>query len=151
MNDKTDIYLVYDIEKVSALRNLYHSNMLFIQGQYNFSLSSNKQIKEYLADYFGLTIKNVTIKQIADQRDNFAHDTEIYDILNGIVTYLRLKYTIKNYLDCILRHEKDGKLYLRLGNGELLFPNKRPLSRSPEIEGCIIAPPTKEKYNGSHV
>lgn len=149
------MYLTYDVEKIAALRELYTENIRFIKQHLpkGIDWDSRIQLKKFFKDHFNINILNVTISHLATQRDKFDHDSEEYDILNGVVTYLRYKYMIKNYLDCIIRHNDNGKIYLRLGNGELLFPNKRPLPRSPEIESCLIIEQhhqPKEKDNGSN-
>jgi hypothetical protein len=134
------VYITYNIEKISELKECYEINKQWIRSQLpKIDWDSRKEVKQFFEENLGIILQNVKIKNIMAYQEMFSHDTEQYDIINGFVSYLKLKYIIKNYLDCIIRHNENGKVYLRqVGNGQITFPNKQPLPKSPEIEACII-------------
>lgn len=133
-------YIEFDIEKIGVLRNLYLSTKKIIEKDLpNINWQSAKQIKMFFSEYFGIKIPNATISTISKHLCHFQENTEDYYLIQGIVEYLRLRYFIKNYLDCILRHHKNGKVYLRLHQEQWVMPNKQPIPNADALQGCMTS------------
>lgn len=132
-------YIDFDILKVKSLKDEYEENMGFITEALptGINFNSPKQIRALLEERLDITTKHVRISELEVWRDFYDHDSEGFDLLNGLVLYLKCKFILSNYINCILKHEENGRVYLRFENGEWLMPNKRPLSDSPQIIACI--------------
>lgn len=140
-----DPYICFDIEKIQALRDRYMVNLEFLKGQLpQCNWNSPAAIKRYFEEKLGILLENVTIAHLETFLPMFDHDSEEFDILNGLILYLKQKFTIANYLDCILRHHQNGRVNLRHHQGAWVLPNKRPLTTSPEIQECITHSLTKK-------
>jgi hypothetical protein len=133
-------YIDFDILKIKDLKERYEENLKWIAEEIPavINFDSPKQIKSLLEERLDITMESVKISLLEAYREEQDHDSEAYDLLNGLVLYLKQKFTLANYINCILKHEENGRVYLRHERGEWVLPNKRPLSESPEIKECII-------------
>jgi len=130
----------FDINKVKELKADYKKIMAYNLEQLpNINWDSSKQVIELFKKGLDIDIDNVRISTIDPYLNFLDHDSDAFQVVYGYSSYLKLKYAIKNQLDCILRHEDNGKVALRLHNGKLMMPNKQPITSSPEIQACIIA------------
>jgi hypothetical protein len=93
-------------------------------------------VLEFMNQAVGVPAENLRINHIESFLTQFDDDSLEFNEIYGIVSYLRLKYSVKNYLDCILRHQIDGRIQLREVNHEFIMPNKQPLTGNPEILEC---------------
>ena len=95
-------------------------------------------MNEWKIDLHSLKIKVLESK--LEEMEDYNYPEGATEELTMFVEWMKLKYTIKNYLDCIMRHEEEnGKVYLRDVDGTLMMPNKQPLPYSPDITKAIIA------------
>jgi hypothetical protein len=130
-------YLDYDMGKVREVRSLYMATLAFITEELSpLDLNSNAQILLFCNEQLDIFPDNAKIKHLETFLINFDHDTTQFNAFYGILSYLKLKYSIKNYIDCIIRHEVNGRVVLRIMNGEYRMPNRQPLSANPEIVAC---------------
>ena len=131
-------WIDYDVDKIKKLREEYQTNLDFLRDQLpeGLNLESPEKIKKYFRDSLEINLQNVKISYISKLLDHFDTDSQEYDFINGLVLYLKLRFTIRNYLDCILRHQNHGRVNLRLMAGQWVMPNRQPISSSPEIIAC---------------
>lgn len=132
-------FIEYDMEKIYALKEEYELNLKFIKENLPpINWNSPKQIKALFMQALEISLKNVTISHVQSFMDRYDHDSAEFDLINGAVLYLKTKFTLNNYINCIVKHNDSGRIYLRKERGAWLLPNKRPLSTSPEIQQCEI-------------
>jgi len=133
-------YIDCNILLVKDLKERYEENLKWIEEEIgaDINLNSQKQLKAFLEERLDIVAESVKITVLESYRDQYDHDSEEYDLMNGLVLYFKAKYTINNYINCILKHEENGRVYLRWWAGNWVLPNKRPLSESPEIKECMI-------------
>ena len=130
-------FIEYDMEKIYALKEEYELNLKFIEENLPpINWNSPKQIKALFMQALEISLENVTISHVQSFMDRYDHDSEEFDLINGAVLYLKTKFTLNNYINCIVKHNDSGRIYLRKERGAWLLPNKRPLSTSPEIKQC---------------
>lgn len=122
-------FIIFDTRKIIELKSLYKQVMQQIKSDLSFNPDSHKETTKAL----DLSTKTVKIKDI-EMLLNAIPDNETYQAL---FYYLKMKYAVRNYLDCILKHEVNGLVRLRIENNRLLMPNKRPLPYSEEIWDCV--------------
>lgn len=138
-------YIDFDLCKVRALKESYEENIKFIlTGLPCINWNSADQVKALFLCMFDITLENVRIDHVLSHLEEVDHDSPAFDAINGFVLYLKLKYSLKNYINCILRHEENGRVYLRLFKGQWVLPNRQPPSLNPEITECIVAQTQKE-------
>lgn len=131
-------FIDFDILRVKALKDSYEDNVKFVLEELpDINWNSNAQVKKYFKETFEICLENVTINHILSQLEVLEHDSAAFDTINGFALYLKQKYTLKNYIDCILRHEENGRVYLRQFKGRWVLPNRQPVSLNPEITECI--------------
>jgi hypothetical protein len=128
----------FDIGKVIKLGNHYTITMTYIYFDLPVNPKSPKKIKEYFWEKHSIVIGNTQLRTLMLLQERLSTTHDAYDVLTGIIEYNKLRYTIKNYLDCILKHHINGKINLVKVDGHLVMPNGRPLPKSPEILECII-------------
>ena len=130
-------FIDYDIDKVVRLREVYVTAMAFHREHSDCpNLDSPKTVLEFMNQAVGVPAENLRINHIESFLTQFDDDSLEFNEIYGIVSYLKLKYSVKNYLDCILRHQIDGRIQLREVNHEFIMPNKQPLTGNPEILEC---------------
>jgi len=133
-------WIRYDIPKIEALQKTYQEVIEFILKELpSCNWNSPKAIVEFYKKEFDITLDNAKISTLSSILPNFEEDTLEFEVTLGLLYYLKLKYTIHNYTGAILRHEINGVVNLRYYEGEWCLPNRRAISRSPEIQQAIIA------------
>jgi hypothetical protein len=127
----------YDMDKVHDLRAHYTATMIFIGKELSpVNLDSKASILEFCNNELDIHPDNIQIKHLDTFLQQFDHDSTQFNAFYGVLSYLKLKYSIKNYIDCIIRHEVGGIVTLRIMDGEVRMPNRQPLSGNPEINQC---------------
>ena len=136
-----EAFIDYDTKKLEDVRQSY----LFCQGYIKGELPNEcdwdrpTEVKKYLKKSFAIELNSVKISHVSSFLDGLDHDSPAFDCINGYVLYLKIKYTLKNYIDCIFRHQESGRVLLRWVNGNWVLPNKQPISENPEIKECVIS------------
>ena len=149
MTDDNQEYIKFDVSKLKALDNVYRESMRFLASHFDFNLNSSKQLKAYIFELTDLTLLDTRINTL----DMFCKDqtegSHKQDMLEIIVAYKRISFSIKNYTTYILNHNVDGKVYLTENNGIFYMPNKQILSYNQEVIGCItrLTPKVLEAIN----
>jgi hypothetical protein len=138
---ETDAWIDFDIEKVKQLYEEYATGVDFVLSGLDLDVRWNSplRVKIYFKNTFDISLDNVKIAHVLSHLETVDHDSPAFDALNGYVLYLKYTYTLKNYINCILRYENEGRICLRSVDGVLKMPNGRPLSSSPEILKCVTA------------
>jgi hypothetical protein len=146
-------YIGFNISEIRLLKSVYECSMDFLMDEMpDINWNSAQQIKVYFHETYRLMLENVKITTFSDLAEQFPEGSTQKDLLTRITMYLRLKFSVKNYLDCILRHEVDGLVYLRDVNGVWRLPNKQPLSYNEEISNTITCmSPEISKYFKSNL
>ena len=125
---------------INDLKTRYESVIEFILSDLpQVNWNSSKEIVKYLNETLDIDVKDAKIKTVAGLLQCYDENSYEFNVISGLTYYLKLKYTLKNYIGCILRHETNGIVALRLEDGEWKMPNKQPLPIAPEINECIIA------------
>ena len=131
-------YIKFDIIKISDLEEAYECSMEFLlESLPRINYNSSSQVCNYIKENLGVDIQNMRINTLIDLQKRFNNSME-KDFLDYLIAFLKMKYTVKNYLRCILRHHKEGVVLLRTIDGRLCLPNRQPLSYNEEIINCII-------------
>lgn len=151
MRDEEPPFIDYNILMIKDLKERYEDTKKWILGELpKINWDSQKQIKSLFSETLEITLENVTIEHVQELLGRYDHDSEEFDLVNGLILYLKTKYTLNNYINCVLKHNENGRVYLRHEQGEWVLPNKRPLSGSPEIKECVTRTHIpKEKKHGS--
>jgi hypothetical protein len=144
-SDLTDKYIEYDIDDLLDLRRDYCDTIEFILEELpDVNWNSRVETKEYFRDEYNVSPYSLKIADLIDLKDDLEDEEytegnigQCREELQGLIELYKLKYTIKNHIDCALKHQKDGKVYLREVNGELRLPNRQPLTYSIDIQRCI--------------
>ena len=137
LGEADQLYKDYDMGKVHALRINYLKNMEFIKEELSpVNLDSTKSILEFCNNELDIYPENCKIWHLESFLSSFDHDSTQFNAFYGILSYLKLKYSIKNYIDCIIRHEVEGRVALRFIDGQVRMPNRQPISGNPEITQC---------------
>lgn len=132
-------YIDFDVGKIKELKERYEATKQLISEMMSpINLEKPSEIKQFFENELDIKLDNARITTIQEYMGNYDHDSMQYDAINGVVMYLKIKYSLKNYINCILKHEENGRVYLRQVNGTWMMPNKQPLSRNPEITECIL-------------
>jgi len=145
-DDHCPYFIGFDIDKINRLKATYESAMataykLLPEGT---NWNSGKEITKYFKDWFDIDLKSIQIKELEQHYEYLDHDSTEFLTIYGLTAYLKMKYTVSNYLDCVLKHHRKGVVYLRYFNGKLSMPNRRPLSHSEEVKSCITHTNLKE-------
>jgi len=139
ISSKEQRWITFALPKIKELKNSYEETLQFIKNEYglNFNLDYSEDIKKHVADYLGIPIKSAQINELKRVRSELLEGEDSHEHLTAIIEYLRLKWTIRNYCDCILNHaDSSGTVILR-EDGKM--PNRRPLPYLPDILECVKA------------
>jgi len=130
--------LEFDLDEVRDLKDTYQRAIDYIIEELPpVNWDSRVEVKDFFRDTFHIKLPDLTIAHLSTYLQFYDENTESYSILVGILELYKLKYSIRNYLDCILRHQQDGKVYLRQIGASWVFPNKQPLPKCEEILRCV--------------
>ena len=133
-----EYWIKFDLEKVKELKQIYENAMLAIKEALpNVKLNSRKEIINFFQDNLNIPLQTNRIRDIEGYLQRYRDSDPEYEIILGIVYYYKLHYSIKNYLDCIIKNNVNGVVELRDWFGPCM-PNRQPLMASPEIQATII-------------
>lgn len=134
-----DEWLRFDMAKIRLLRTDYIDAMDYIKSGFpGVNFNSRREIINFFDKTFQIDLNSAKIKEIAHYLAAYKEDSVEHELITGIVYWFKMKYAIKNYLDCIIRHEVNGKVILRDFMGKLSLPNRQSLPYSMEIQGMIL-------------
>lgn len=133
-------FIKYNMDKIRKMKEDYDASAdLLLSHLPAINYNSPREVINYVDNKFGVKINNARIDTIQALAERYLEDDPSREVLDEMAAYLRLKYSIRNYIDCILTHEICGKVYLRWEEGKLLMPNKRPLSSNEELNATITS------------
>ena len=146
-DELTTPYIEFDMDEINELKLDYENTLEFITSELpEVNWNSRVETKSYFSDEYNVAINSLKIAELRDtisrldEQEYFEGDRDrCKDELTGLLELLKLKYTLHNYLDCILRHHTEGRVYLRNIDGEWKMPNKQPISTNPELTRCIAS------------
>ena len=131
-------WVEFDLDKINELKETYELAMDFIrEGLPNVNLNARKDILNFFEKTFAIKLKTSKIEEVSKYLQYYGDDSAETEMITGIVYYLKMKYSIKNYLTYIIKH--DGRIVLRPMFNKLMFNSIQPLPKSPEILDCIIS------------
>lgn len=139
--------LIFDIDEINDLKTCYQQTIESILDELpDVNWNSPIETKAYFSDNYGIQLKSVQIEELQKARNLIQSEEgfivkeqeQLEEELNGVIELYKLKYTIRNYLDNIIKHNKNGVIELREINGELRMPNKRMPPSSPDILACLL-------------
>ena len=137
--DYNEPFILFDMPEIYRLQDLYQSNVNMILAELpRVKWNSRAKTVLFFKENFDLELDNVRIDYLSGMVESLEHDSPAFDTLNGFVLYLKLKYSLKNYIDCIIRHNQDGRVRLRHFQGQWVLPNRQPTSLNPEITACVL-------------
>jgi hypothetical protein len=140
MEESLSDFIKYDIDKILTLKENYEASASFLLSNLpDINYNSPKEIIDYIDNKYGVKITNARIVTIKALAERYLEEDPSREILEELVAYLKLKFTLKNYINCILSHEKCGKVELRLVGERLSMPNKQPLSHNEELNAAITS------------
>lgn len=132
-------WLKFDMDQIKLLKQDYEGAMDYIkEGLPNINFNSRKEVLNFFEKTFRINLKTLQIKELSRYIAAYKEDSVEHEMIRGIVYYFKMKYTLKNYVDCIIRHEKEGIIELRNYMGTLCFPNRQPLPYSQEVQAAIL-------------
>ncbi len=143
-----DWYVDFDIDEIKELQDNYILTKEFILTTLpDINWDSRLEVYDYFIKEHNIGLQSLKISELKDILEAY-NENDVYfefaqeideakEVLEGFITYLKTKYEIRNYTQCILRHQVDGRIFLREIDGKLLMPNKQPLVYSQNIIDCI--------------
>ena len=144
-------YIDFDLDDLRELEESYIETMDFLWDELpDINWNSRIEIKSYFLDEHNILIDSLKIERLTRLLDCKDLDETFLDVLETFVTYLKIKYEVRNYTSCIIRHNTDGRLYLREHNGIYVMPNKQPIVYSPNIKKCITGTNVPELVQTTH-
>ena len=134
-----EAWIKFDVVKLRQLKEHYEAAIESIKEQLpNINLNSKKELLNFFEKNLNIHLQTSRIKEIEACLSSYTHDQEEYYILLGVTYYFKLKYSLKNYINWVLKNESNGIIYLRHWWGDWVLGNKQPLPGSPEILECVI-------------
>ena len=132
-------YIKFDVKKIKDLDDVYRESMEFLSSHFDFNLNSSVQLKAYILELTDLTLLDTKIKTL----DMFCKDqtegSHKKDMLEIIVAYKKISFSVKNYTTYILNHSIEGKVLLSEYCGKFYMPNKQPLTYNEELIKCLTS------------
>jgi hypothetical protein len=134
-----EYWIKFDIGKIEELKANQEEFMQITLDMLPAGVNwkKEKEVIDYFNNVLDIELNTIQIQEIEGHLELQEENTDAWEIVYGLTAYLKMKYTVINYLNCILKHQICGVVNLRFSNGEILFPNKRPMSHSEEIKSCI--------------
>ena len=131
--------ITFDMVKIAILKNSYDASVEFCEAEFQgVNLNSGVQVKSYFREKFSLVLPDTKISTVNFEWTRSFADTPQQEALYALLTFLRSKFTLKNYINCVIKHEKQGIVTLREVDERLLMPNKQPISYNEEMIDCIV-------------
>lgn len=139
--DRSKTYIEFDMPAIYELESSIDATIDFLLAELpDINWSSRLDVKDYFLAEHRLYLESIKISELILINSTIQDEySELKNVLTLFIEYLKLKYLKRNYIDCILRHNINGKMYLREVSGQLVYPNKRPISYSTHITDCIIS------------
>jgi hypothetical protein len=132
--------ITFDIIAIKELRRQYkETEETILELLPNINWNSRLEVKNYFLEEYSLKLTDCRMATLMYQREWASEGSGEWDDLNGLIELYRTQAVIRNYLDCILRHQVGGVVALREIDGQWLMPNKQPISTLQEITDCIIS------------
>lgn len=147
----TNPYIIFDIPSILALKKQYEDNIEYIKAELPpVNWNSISDTVDYFKYEHNITLHGIKIAYLKSLLDTLDKQPEYYcrsiksvceaiEVLSGLIELFAIQSIKRNYIDCILRHQVDGKVMLRDVDGKWMFPNKQPLPYATEIKECIIS------------
>jgi len=132
-------WIKFDINKVKHLKETYDGIIDYIAGDFEVNLNSPKQIKTMWMEELNVFLVDTKISTFQFIKNAHEADSPTWNLAEEMIVFLKAKYILKNYINCILEGEIDGIVTLRNTEGKLSMPNKQSLSYNQEIHQCIVA------------
>jgi len=130
-----EFWIEFSIPDIRKLRNDYKQTEEFLLSELpDINWNSRLEILNLFEYEYGIIISSLRISYLENIETS---NEETREIIETYLKLLKIKYETKNYIDCILRHEADGIVYLRKHHDKIVMPNKQPLPYSPNILECI--------------
>ncbi len=134
-----DDWIKFDIGKVLEIKETYCEVMEFVQQDLPINLNSVHQIKAMWMEELNVFLVDTKISTFQFIKNAHEADSPTWNLAEEMIVFLKAKYILKNYINCILEGEIDGIVTLRNTEGKLSMPNKQSLSYNQEIHQCIVA------------
>lgn len=132
--------IVFDMPSIISLREEYMATMECLLEQLpDLNWDSRVEIKDYFASEMNIGLRTTQLSELKAILKIYALTVDQMEFVELVIEYLKVKYLVRNYLDCIIRHaDEHGEVQLREVNGEWLMPNRQPQPQAKEIVDCII-------------
>lgn len=130
-----EAWIKFSVQDIRELRNCYKQTEEFLLSELpDINWHSRLEIMNLFEYEYSIILKSLKISYLENiETDN----EEAKEIIETYLRLLKIRYEVKNYIDCILRHEIDGIVYLRKHHDKIVMPNKQPLPYSPNILECV--------------
>jgi hypothetical protein len=143
-------WIEFDIPALIALKEDLESTIDFIKDELpDVNWNSIPQAIYYFSHEHNIMLHGTSISSLKEVLENWESDPETLEysynpdeakeILVGLIELKKLQYTVRNYINNILKHNQGGVYPLRLVNGEWRMQNKQPRSYHDQINSCIIS------------
>ncbi len=131
-------WISFDIPRLELLREEYEEALAYAMNEMPpVNWNSPKQIKELFKDRYNITLESVKIAELKSHFRGSDHNDEVDQAITGAITILSQKAVLRNYFDCILKHQVGGRLNLRDVDGIWRMPNKQPIWTNKDIWSCV--------------
>ena len=141
-------YIDFDIDEVKELQDAYEETMNYILTTLpDVNWDSRLETSDYFTKEHNINFNSLKIAELQNMLDQLNDENNFFeyivepdeaiDTLSGLITYLKIKWEVRNYTGCILRHQKEGRVILREIEGRYVMPNRQPLPYSQNILECI--------------
>ena len=143
-----EYWIEFDIDEVVELLTDYRATMITLKELLpDVNWDSRLETKDFFISEYEIYLKSLKISDIEHEMNILANSNylnesgeQALEVLTLLREYLKLKYTCKNYLEMILRHNKEGRVYLIEHNGQWVMPNRQSANiYSPDIKSTIKA------------
>lgn len=133
-------WIQFDIDKIKELKARYEESMQITLDMLpeNIDWTKEKDVIDYFNNVLDIELHTIQTAEIEGHLELQEENTDSWEVVYGLTAYLKLKYTVINYLNCVLKHQICGVVNLRYFNNEVVLPNRRPLTHSEEIKQCIL-------------
>ena len=144
-------YIEFDIPAICQLKEDYEKTIEFIKDELpDINWNSITETSDYFRYEHNINLYSLSIVNLKellnDIQDNdsetieYATDTDVCCfVLTGLIELKKLQYTLRNYINNILKHNEGGYYPLRKIDGQWRMMNKQPLSYLQEIQECVIS------------
>ena len=131
-------YFKVDLEKLAELKETYELALETIKDNLpDINLNSRNQVINLFEKQFNIKLNSIKIKEIASHLQDYDSDSAETDMIQGIVYYYKVKYSLKNYINWFLNTHEEGRIYIRVLFGRVTLTNRMELPRAPEILACV--------------